>query len=569
MGSERIPITSVDLADWFAPSPRIGAIFRMLVSSRVLWRLAYGTVALFFTWIVAHYYIPGKGFTYLIEFGELNHRVFLPEVKAVNHFEVPGSHGYDGQWYAQIAVRPHVGDPELNAAVDLLPYRARRILFAWTAWAAGFGDPIRVLNAYALQNVICWYILAALLMRWFPPQSFENFFRWGTLLFSFGLVFSVRASLVDGPSLLLVALGMALIETKRPFWAALVLGVSGLGKDTSVLSASALTIPNSRRPRAWILWLSQVVMILSPVILWVICLEKWIGGGNSVGTNNFSYFGQAFYHKALDATATLLAEGRTPQSVALFDFAVLLGLLAQFLFFLVHIRWRDSWWRLGASYAALMVFLGDSVWADYPSAAARVLLPMTLAFNILVPRGRWWPVVLLIGNLGVIGSADFLRSTMPDTISDCYVVEGPWALRFSSRGNFGVAAEYGSQTWWSPERERMPGKRTEDYWRWSSGDSSISIHNPQPFGIVADVSFGLATVDPRTVTVTRGDGVVWVGPLKPDRDNDALIPGLVLGPGDTVLRFHSDRPAVRPEMGEHRLFAFSVRDLKIVLVGRH
>ena len=523
---------------------------------------------MFFTWIVAHYYIPGKGFTYLIEFGGLNHAAFLPEVKAVNHFEIPGSHGYDGQWYAQIAMHPRVGDPALGAAVDKLPYRARRILFEWTAWVLGAGDPIRVMNAYALQNIAGWYFLAALLTRWFPPLSFGNFFRWTAMLFSFGLIFSVRGALLDGPSLLLVALGMALIESKRPFAAAWVLGISGLGKDTNVLSAPALRFPESARARAWAKWMAQVALVLAPVALWAFCLKVWIGSGSDIGIDNFSVLGAGLCHKALATVSGLIAEAHPFQSVLAFDLLVLLGLLAQFFFFLLRVRWKESWWRLGAGYAVLLMFLGDAVWTDYPSAAARVLLPMTLAFNVLVPRGGWWPVLLFMGNIGVFGSADFLRTGMPDTISDCYVVEGPWALRFNAKDNFGVTARFGPRNWWMPERERMPGKRTDDYWRWSSGDSSIILSNPQPFEISADITFGMATVDPRAVTVTRDSVAVWNGALKPGEDNRAHLAEMVLPPGDTVLHFSSDRPGVAPGGSERRLFAFSVRDLKIVLKGR-
>src|ERR1700722_7130692 len=131
--------------------------------------MACGLVVGLFTWIVSFYYVPGKGFTYLIEFGGVNRAMFLPEVKAVNHFEFPNSHGYDAQWYAQIAMHPRLSDPALSGAVDMLPYRARRILFEWTAWAIGGGDPTRAMNVFAFQNVACWYLLAALLFRWFPP----------------------------------------------------------------------------------------------------------------------------------------------------------------------------------------------------------------------------------------------------------------------------------------------------------------------------------------------------------------------------------------------------------------
>lgn len=37
-----------------------------------------------------------------------------------------------------------------------------------------------------------------------------------------------------------------------------------------------------------------------------------------------------------------------------------------------------------------------------PSAASRVLLPMQFAFNVLVPSGRWWVPVLLLGNLTLL-----------------------------------------------------------------------------------------------------------------------------------------------------------------------
>jgi len=293
---------------------------------------------LLFTWIVAHYYIPGQGFTFLIEFGDLNHERYMPEVRAVNHFELPRSHGYDGQWYAQIAVHPNVGDPELSRAVDTLPYRARRILFSLTAWVLGAGDPIRVLNAYALQNVACWYLLAGLLLRWFPPRSFGNLFRWSAVLFSFGLIVSMRGSLVDGPSLLLVAVGMALIESGRPIWAALVLGVSGLGKDSSVLSATALEIPDSPKPRAWALAFLKVALVLLPILLWVLCLELWIGHGSDIGARNFSAPFMGIWNKVIDSVAGLVAEGPSSGGRALFDFLVLVGLLVQFLFFTVRIR---------------------------------------------------------------------------------------------------------------------------------------------------------------------------------------------------------------------------------------
>jgi hypothetical protein len=513
-----------------------------------------------FAWAVARFYIPGKGFTYLIAFGSREHAQFLPELKAAEHYEMPGSAGYDAQWYAQIAMHPRLGDPALRAAVDRLSYRARRILFEWTAWAVGGGDPVRVMNVFSVQNVACWLALAFLLLRWLPPTSWGSVFRWAAVMLSFGLVFSVVRSLLDGPALLLIAAAMALIESGRPWLGALVMGAAGLGKDTSLLCGSALGLPRLREPRSWVRWLSQAALVLLPLALWMACLRLWLGQGDDIGQRNFAGVFAGLRHKLADTASSLMAEGYPFASQAKLDALVLAGLLAQFCFFAFRIRWRERWWRLGAIHAALLLFLGDAVWESYPSAAARVLLPMTLAFNILVPRGGWWRVLLVAGNLGVAASADLLRP--PPWAGECFVVEGPRELKFNPAQGLEMGAVYGPANWWQPERQRP------DSWRWSRGDCTVTITNPQPFAVVADVSFGLATGDVRGATLSIAGKPVWSAVVRPAKDNEARIPGVVLPPGGTVLLFQSDRPAVAPGGGDRRPITFSVRDLTIAVRAR-
>jgi hypothetical protein len=49
-----------------------------------------------------------------------------------------------------------------------------------------------------------------------------------------------------------------------------------------------------------------------------------------------------------------------------------------------------------------MLVLGPAVWEGHPGAIARIMIPMTIAFNILLPRDRWfWPLWIL-GNAGVM-----------------------------------------------------------------------------------------------------------------------------------------------------------------------
>jgi hypothetical protein len=512
-----------------------------------------------FAWNATLFYLPGKGFTYLLEFGDMAHDRYLPALRAVNHYELPHSYGYDAQSYAQIAMQPHLGDPALRRAVDNLAYRARRILFPWTAWLLAGGRPVLALNIYALQNVASWFLLAILLFRWLPPVSWGNCARWAAVLFSFGLIFSVRGSLVDGPSLLLIACGIALVESGKPWLAAAVLGISGLGKETNVMSASGMRLPDPRNARTWAPWIARCAIVVLPLIVWSVCLRLWLGTNGSIGTRNFGAPFAGLCDKIQDSVAQLIAEGYP--SVAKFDLLVLAGLLAQFFFFAFRRRWNEPWWRVGASYAVLMVFLGNSVWELYPTAAARVLLPMTLAFNLLVPRRGWWTLLLLVGNLGVIGSFDVLKAPGRES----FEVVGPKALMINPKDGSAVSADFNPRYWYLPEKSRL------EYWRWGGknpGAGEVTVHNPQPFALSVWLRFRLRSVDLRSAVISSGGKVLWSGLLQPGEVKKLSLHGIDLPPGDTTFLFGSDRPAAYPGFNDPRRLSYSLRDLEIDLKGR-
>jgi hypothetical protein len=106
-----------------------------------------------FAWSMALFYLPGQGFTYLIQFGEKLHGRYLPEVKAVNHYEMRIRRATTPSGTPDRDPSPPEGS-RLRKAVDSLPYRARRILFLWTAWLLGGGDPARVMNAYTRSRTL-------------------------------------------------------------------------------------------------------------------------------------------------------------------------------------------------------------------------------------------------------------------------------------------------------------------------------------------------------------------------------------------------------------------------------
>ena len=190
----------------------------------------------------AQFYLPGKGFTCLILFGGKLGAAAHPGTQVRSTITwTQDSYGYDGQYYAQMAVKPLLMSRDLAAAMDNLPYRARRILFCWTAYVLGLGRPAWVLQAYALQNILAWLLLAWLLLRWFPPTDPSNLVRWAGVMFAWGLTMSVR-EVVDGRTQPAADRLRAWRWPKqgRRWTSACVLGIAGLGRETNLLARLAL-----------------------------------------------------------------------------------------------------------------------------------------------------------------------------------------------------------------------------------------------------------------------------------------------------------------------------------------
>lgn len=520
--------------------------------ARWLFASAYAGTAVIFLAVCAQFYLPDKGFTYTVMFGDRMNPRYLPELQSTPHFELPDSYGYDAQYYAQIAMRPRLTDTELQQAVDNLPYRARRILFSVIPYALAGGDAVAALHIFAVQNIVCWVLLGILLLRWFPPGTPDNFVRWAGVMLSFGLCFSVRGALVDGPSLLLIAVGMALLEMGRPWVSATVLGIAGLAKETNILAGAAFAVPERNDVRGWGLTILRGALVLLPLAAWVICLKLWLGSGGDAGARNFALPFAGFVEKWGETFAQLRADGF--KSFARWNLFVLVALTVQFLFFAVRPNWRNPWWRIAAAYSLLMVMLGQAVWEGYPGAASRVLLPMALAFNILVPRGRWWWLVLVLGNLAVIPSADVMNPPGRDG----YRIAGTRELRVANSSGKAMEVIF-NEHWYAPEKSHF------EYWRWSDGGGVVTIRNPHAETLVVDVEFVLRAAGVRTVTVRHGETIWWHGELRAGQPETVELLALRLPPGDTVVHFETDQPAVPASAEDLRRIAFNVRNLKIRL----
>lgn len=516
-------------------------------------KAAYVGMVALFLWALGQFYIPGTGFSYLIGFGSRQETQRLSKLRQMDYYVAPQSDGYDAQYYVQIALDPSLTNRQLKKAVDNLPYRGRRILMSATAYALGLGQPVWILQAYALLNAFCWLALAAVLLRWFPPSSWNNFLRWAGVLFSCGLCLSVRNALIDGPSLLLIALGVWLLERGRPWLATAVMGLSGLGKETNMFGAAALVPNRSDGMRAWLLAGLRVLLIAAPLALWMVYLTVTVGPANGLGLHNFDLPFIAYVNKWREVVAawpTMSADNFGP----LYSVLILSALTVQFLYLLLCPQWGKAWWRIGATFALLMVFLGDAVWEGFPGAGSRVLLPMQLAFNVLVPVGRGWRLLLLAGNLTLLVAPAMLEPP-PGPRGTGFELNGSPSLLATSTGKAVIVK-------FAPEWYGTESGSNSNYWTWAAGDSTITIANPHASPLQARLRFGLSAISRRTVRV-RLDGVeIWQATVPEEGEVTVKLTEVLLQPGQNRLEFITDTAA--DMMGvDPRPLAFSLRNLRI------
>jgi hypothetical protein len=366
-----------------------------------MWRAPALLLCALFLASVARFYHPGVGFTALILFHQ-NQYYQLPALREIPHYEYPPEFGYDGIYYSQLAMEPLLRNPEIDRALDSPAYRARRILFSWTAYLLGLGRPAWILEAYALQNVAAWLLLAWLITRWIPPVSGRLFALWCGAMFSHGLLASVRLALLDGPSMLLLALAVAASERGRTWTSAAILGVAGLGRETNLLGSVALPLPQGWK--GWGRLAGAAVVVILPLLIWQDYLWSiYRGTSAAAGVNHITPPFVMYLKKVSVSLDGVRVHGL--MSAAGAGMLALIALTTQVAFLVWSRQWREPWWRLAAAFAALLMVVDYVVWDGYPGAVTRVVLPLTFGFNVLLAkwdRGFW--IWYVLGNLHLVAA---------------------------------------------------------------------------------------------------------------------------------------------------------------------
>ena len=320
-------------------------------------------------------YDRSTGFTSLIFFGSAFDSRVLDEVRQVPH-PLAGEYGYDGQFYAQIAIDPTLRNPQLKTALDNPRYRSVRIFLPALAHAIGLGRPAWVLNAYALANVLFYALLLFGFLRFLKPRTVGNFLCIIAAAWSTGALVSLERALTDLPAAVLafLAAGMAGAGAFPVFAAAV------LCREAAIVSALSVIWPRGFEKKELLRMAFAACVVVLPIAAWICHVEQVFHGCGTTTPHSLGapFIGLAEYLRT--AAAALIS---TPSRLTIFNLLSALSLLAQAGYLFARPRIQSPFWRMGVGFAVLFFFFGQPMFAEQ-IAYCRGVLPLTLAFNALL-----------------------------------------------------------------------------------------------------------------------------------------------------------------------------------------
>jgi hypothetical protein len=506
-------------------------------------------------------YTPEYGITKFLVVGHEFNRRGLAVFRSTPKYMIPHDRwGFDGQFYAELALDPLLRDPQLKIALDDPSYRSRRILTSWLAWAGGLGKPFWILNVYAALNLVFWIGFVVLLTRLFRPYGWAGVAGFAAMLLTCGIIESVRSSLTDFPGYVLMTLSMMIGGAGG----AGVLALSSLAREPNILAVVGLW---KYRP-PWLAAIKRNALLAAiaglPLALWVTYVIWRFPIKHSITGNNLTWplrgimgkLGEFSVHATNGDIAWRQWYSQLYTSEDLHALLTIIAVLTQSIYLYTHREWENRFWRIGAVFVPFFLCISSIPWERH-FTITRHALPITLAFNLVLamrPR-RGWVVWFVLGN--------------------CFVPYGIFLYSSYGHGAAGSPVEYRvtsvEPSAQAPRVQFAQGWSAEEWtgshtWRWSvERHATLTIVNPTQQTLAASVSFSTRTICPRDLEVSvRG---VRLGTVQLLRHDQPFQSGrFLLPPGQTAVDFESSVPAVPSgNPNDRRYLSFRVKDLQIAV----
>jgi hypothetical protein len=328
----------------------------------------------------------------------------------------------------------------------------------------------------------------------------------------------VRLALTDLIAATLIVGSLWAYERRRTGAALGWLAAASLSRETALLAAFGL----AQRP-----WLSRAnvgraLAAAAPVVLWIAYVRLRVGPGE-LGAHNFAWPLAGIAGKVVEVLRA--CGGAVDPKLAAVTLLALIGLIIQAGWIVLRRAPDDPWWRVGAGYVALMACLGPPVWEGFPGAAPRVLLPLTIAFNVLAVRLRLALPWLAAANLPVFAGLLALIDVPRD----------PHQLATARVGRDAVLAQTDA-AWF--DLEHSP----RHTWAWTRHGGRLTFEAWPAASRPLQVSFGIRSLDSRTVVIRDRGREIWRGAVD-SRLATVSLP-VRLDSGRAVLEFATDAAPV-------------------------
>jgi hypothetical protein len=227
-------------------------------------------------------------------------------------------------------------------------------------------------------------------------------------------------------------------------------------------------------------------------------------------------------------------------SAARNDLFVMIAITVQIAFLILRRRPRDPWWRIGAAYGVLLLLTNPVIWADSFTAVPRAMLPLTFAFNTLVPRSRLGIALLVAGNLTVVTAPAAFAVASPERDSLAPAIAAEYVSGFHGAETLGTRK-----------------------WRWASGSARLRLHNSGTTPMHASLRFNMESVTDRAVTVEAVEVRQMIRLQGRSRLHVTIGP-LLIPPGRTTIKLNTNE-APWVELGHGgRPLTFSLENLAII-----
>jgi hypothetical protein len=353
---------------------------------------------------VLKHYNSQTQFTSLIYFGAEFRNSALTEIKAMRP-AVDSPYGYDGQFYAQVAIDPLLRNPQLQKALEDPVYRAVRIFLPAVAYLAGLGKPFVIVQVYALLNLFFWFMLLFGLVRYLRASTARDFLCILATVYTTGALISVQRALTDLPAATLGFYASAL--NGNPAWIMTSLAI--LTRQTSLIFLFRFAWPLPKDRADGVALAFRVALAVAPLCLWIVYVYHIFGSS----VQYHGHFGWPFRDWALYVYENWKALSVTPfkfdmKSIhnwgwRLMEFLAPLSAMVQVCYFAVWRTPRCAYWRIGVGFAIMFIFLSSVAFVEQ-IAFCRMVLPMTIAFNIglMQQKGYAFAFNFIAGNVGLV-----------------------------------------------------------------------------------------------------------------------------------------------------------------------